>query len=887
MISSIMSKASFPAPPPLVSTADELRKTHWVRQDKLILSAILASTSPSITPLIATAKTSHGAWTKLKTLYASRSRTRAMQLKEELTLNQRGNRSITDYLHAVKALADEIAIIDHPISDDDLTLYVLNGLGPDFREIAGPIRTRESSLTFEELHDLLVGHEAYLRRLETATQHLGKDKTWLLDSAASHNITGDLSNLSIHSEYDGTDEVILGDGSAQPYFRPSNSVPPLPHQNTQDPHHCLPLFFEAPTSAVPPPSLSGTQPSPPPQEGAPAIVSLSSGNSDHSLRPLFHDCSHALGPSNIQPNPPSDAHLTTSSNPISPIFPEPPNPPQRTHQMTTRSMNQIFKPKQIHTVSKYPLPQLIEPTSVSQAISHPHWREAMSNELTALMQHGTWDLVLPPSNCKPVGCKWVFRVKRKADGSVDRFKARLVAKGYNQRPGVDYKDTFSPVVKPATIRAVLSIAVMNGWPLRQMDVNNAFLNGALTETVFMEQPPGFKDLSKPNHVCRLRKAIYGLKQAPRAWYTALKSAILQLGFSNSKADFSLFIYSQGSTLCYFLVYVDDLVITGNNSIFVASIIKQLGDMFSLKDMGSLHFFLGIEVIPTQTGLFLSQHKYVRELLAKTSMSGAKDVSTPLSTTQTLQLLDGTAAVDSSEFRRILGSLQYLSLTRPDISFAVNKLSQFMHKPTSTHWTATKRLLRYLKQTIFHGIQITNAGTPVLRTYSDADWAGNIDDRTSTSAYISFLGSNPISWSSKKQRAVARSSTDAEYRALANAASETMWLSTLLQELQFSVTNSPQLLCDNLGATHLSFNPVNHSRMKHIQIDLHFVRDLVQKGSLQVRHVHTQDQLADLLTKPLSKQRTEFLRTKIGLADGSSILRGRIREECVDHKSEHI
>jgi hypothetical protein len=367
---------------------------------------------------------------------------------------------------------------------------------------------------------------------------------------------------------------------AQPYFSPSKPVPPLPHQNTQDPHHCLPLFFEAPTPAVPPPSLSGTQPSPPPQEGAPAIVSFSSGNSDNSLRPLFHDCSHALGPSNIQPIPPSDVSLTgsssplpfpshnfsadsnsgsphNSSNPISPIFPEPPNPPQRTHQMTTRSMNQIFKPKQLHTVSKYPLPQPIEPTSVSQAVSHPHWREAMSNELTALMQHGTWDLVLPPSNCKPVGCKWVFRVKRKADGSVDRFKARLVAKGYNQRPGVDYKDTFSPVVKPATIRAVLSIAVMNGWSLRQMDVNNAFLNGELTETVFMEQPPGFKDLSKPNHVCRLRKAIYGLKQAPRAWYTALKSAILQLGFYNSKADSSLFIYSQGSTLCYFLVYVDD------------------------------------------------------------------------------------------------------------------------------------------------------------------------------------------------------------------------------------------------------------------------------------------------------------------------------------------
>uniref|UniRef100_A0A2N9HT29 Reverse transcriptase Ty1/copia-type domain-containing protein n=1 Tax=Fagus sylvatica TaxID=28930 RepID=A0A2N9HT29_FAGSY len=604
----------------------------------------------------------------------------------------------------------------------------------------------------------------------SGSSSFGKDKTWLLDSAASHNITGDLSNLSIHSEYDGTDEVILGDGSAQPYFSPSKPAPPLPNQTAQSTHHCLPLFFEAPLPAVPPSTLSGVPPSPPLQEGAPAIVAQSSGNSETPSGALLHNCLHALGsipPSHARlgesssplpltsPDSSAAASTPSSPNPDSPTIPEIPNPPQRTHQMTTRSMNQIFKLKQLHTVSKYPLPQTIEPTSVSQAVSQPHWREAMSNKLTALMKHGTWDLILPPSHCKPVGCKWVFRVKRKADGSVDRFKARLVAKGYNQRPGVDYKDTFSPVVKPATIRAVLSIAVMNGWSLRQMDINNAFLNGELTETVFMEQPPGFKDLSKPNHVCRLKKAIYGLKQAPRAWYTALKNAILQLGFSNSKADSSLFIYSQGSTLCYFLVYVDDLVITRNNSLFVASIIKQLGDMFSLKDMGPLHFFLGIEVIPTQAGLFLSQH--------------------------------------NSEFRRILGSLQYLSLTRPDISFAVNKLSQFMHKPTSNHWTAIKRLLRYLKQTIFHGFQITNIGPPVLRTYSDADWAGNIDDRTSTSAYISFLGSNPISWSSKKQRAVARSTTEAEYRALGNAASEIMWLSTLFKELNFPVKDSPVVM----------------------------------------------------------------------------------------------
>jgi hypothetical protein len=208
---------------------------------------------------------------------------------------------------------------------------------------------------------------------------------------------------------------------------------------------------------------------------------------------------------------------------------------------------------------------------------------------------------------------------------------------------------------------------------------------------------------------------------------------------------------------------------------------------------------------------------------------------------------------STTFHQIMGNLQYFSLMRLDISFAVNKLSQFMHKPTTNHWITTKRLLRYLKQTIFYGVQIHKPGSSVLQTYSDPDWAGNVDDRTSTSTYISFLGSNPISWTSKKQRVVARSSIEAEYRALANATSKTMWLSTLFKELAFPIQDSSLLLRDSLGATRLSFNPANHSHMKHIQIDLHFVCDLVQQGSLWVRHVHTQDQLVDLLTKPLSKQ----------------------------------
>jgi hypothetical protein len=221
----------------------------------------------------------------------------------------------------------------------------------------------------------------------------------------------------------------------------------------------------------------------------------------------------------------------------------------------------------------------------------------------------------------------------------------------------------------------------------------------------MVQPPGFKDDTTPHHVFRLNKAIYGLKQAPWAWYSALKGDILEFGFMNSKVDSSLFIYNTKYVTCYFLVYVDDLVITGNDHIFISSIIVQLGNQFSLKDIGQLHFFLGINVIPTTTGLFLSQHKYIRDLLTKMNMHEAKEVTIQLSITIVLKLIDGTSSVDSTKYKSVIGALQYLSIIRPDISFAVNKLSQFMHKPMTTYWTAAKRLLRYLKHTIFHGIHI--------------------------------------------------------------------------------------------------------------------------------------------------------------------------------------
>jgi len=258
------------------------------------------------------------------------------------------------------------------------------------------------------------------------------------------------------------------------------------------------------------------------------------------------------------------------------------------------------------------------------------------------------------------------------------------------------------------------------------------------------------------------------------------------------------------------VYVDDIIITGNVSTFVAAIINKLGHTFSVKDMGHLHFFLGIEVIPTAKGLFLSQHKYIRDLLSKTSMDMTKDIHTPMSTSTPLLLTDGSAPADSTEYRRVIGALQYLGLTRPDIAFAVNRLSQFMHKPTACHWTAAKRIIRYLKQTMFPGILIQQSSPFNLQTFVDAEWAANTDTRVSTTAFITFLGSNPISWSARKQRVVSRYSTEAEFRALAAATSETVWLHSLITELGLHLQNPPQVFCDNIGATHFSLNPVQHS-----------------------------------------------------------------------------
>jgi hypothetical protein len=490
----------------------------------------------------------------------------------------------------------------------------------------------------------------------------------------------------------------------------------------------------------------------------------------------------------------------------------------------------------------------------------------MADEFSALRKTGTWTLVPRPPGVNIVGCKWIFKTKHRPDGTIDKHKARLVARGFTQQHGIDYGDTFSLVVKPATVRLVLSLAVSRGWTLRQIDVSNAFLHGFLAETVYMQQPPGFEDAHYPSHVCKFQRSIYGLKQSPRAWYARLSQRLYRLGFVSSKADTSLFIYSHQGVQIFMLVYVDDIVIAGSTPDVVDVLVRSLAATFPIKDLGRLEYFLGLEAAYNSGGMILTQKKYALDLLHRVNMENCNPATTPLAVSETLSRNTGTLlnSDDSHRYRSVVGGLQYLTLTWLDISFAVNKVCQFLSQPTDVHWESVKRILRYVKGTLTTGLRIYKSSSTVISIFTDADWAGCVDDRRSTSGFAVFVGANLISWSSKKQPTVSRSSTEAEYKALANGAAEAIWVDSLLKELGVIRQRTPILWCDNLGATYLTANPVFHARTKHIEIDFHFVRERVAAGDLDVRFISTRDQLADVLIKPATRQMIDRFKSNLNL-----------------------
>ncbi|RVW49109.1 Retrovirus-related Pol polyprotein from transposon RE1 [Vitis vinifera] len=387
------------------------------------------------------------------------------------------------------------------------------------------------------------------------------------------------------------------------------------------------------------------------------------------------------------------------------------------------------------------------PKSTHEALSHPGWRQAMVDEMAALHSNGTWDLV-------------------------DRLKARLVAKGYTQVYGSDYGDTFSPVAKIASVRLLLSMAAMCSWPLYQLDIKNAFLHGDLAEEVYMEQPPGFVAQGESGLVCRLRHSLYGLKQSPRAWFSRFSSVVQEFGMLRSTADHSVFYHHNSLGQCiYLVVYVDDIVITGSDQDDIQKLKQHLFTHFQTKDLGKLKYFLGIEIAQSSFGVVLSQRKYALDILEETGMLDCKPVDTPMDPNVKLVPGQGEPLGDPGRYRRLVGKIELSHITRPDIFFPVSVVSQFLQSPCDSHWDAVIRILRYIKSTPGQGVLYENRGhTQVVVTQMQIGLAHPQID-VPLQRYCVFIGGNLISWKSKKQDVVARSSAEAEYRAMALATCE--------------------------------------------------------------------------------------------------------------------
>ncbi|KAJ4713234.1 Retrovirus-related Pol polyprotein from transposon TNT 1-94 [Melia azedarach] len=470
----------------------------------------------------------------------------------------------------------------------------------------------------------------------------------------------------------------------------------------------------------------------------------------------------------------------------------------------------------------------------------PKWRATVLEEMKALKKNDTWELIKLPTGKKTVGYKWVFTIKFKADGTVERYKARLVAKGYTQTYGIDYQETFAPIAKMRTVRILLSLAVHRDWFLYQLDVKNAFLHGNLEEEVYMDVPPGFEITMGVDKVCKLKKSLYGLKQSPRAWFEKFTSSIRCKGFQQSQGDHTLFFkHGENGNFIALLVYVDDIILTGNDEEKARRLKEELNKEFEIKDLGNLRYFLGIEVARSRKGIFLSQRKYVIDLLKETGMLGCKVVGTPIEVNHKLETLKGGL---------------------------VNKENQFMHNPNEEHMKVVLRIIKYLKNSPGMGLLFTKVEKIEVEVYTDADWAGSSLDRRSISGYCTFLGGNPVTWRSKKQSVVARSSAEAEFKSMALGICEVMWLKTILKELRVETSNPMKLYCDNKAAISITHNPVQHDRTKHVEIDRHFIKEKIEEGIICVPFVRSEDQLADVFTKGLPTQHFWKILSKLGIHD---------------------
>ncbi|CAM8917932.1 unnamed protein product [Rhodiola kirilowii] len=416
-----------------------------------------------------------------------------------------------------------------------------------------------------------------------------------------------------------------------------------------------------------------------------------------------------------------------------------------------------------------------------------------------------------------------------------------------------------------TIRALLVVAVSKGWPLFQLDVDNAFLHGHLDEEVYMTLPTGYFKVEKAQgKVCKLLKSLYGLKQAPRQWYARFSDALISFGFTQSPNDHSLFTYNKDSSFLALLVYVDDVILTGTSPALIKKVNAFIHDLFKIKDLSQLRFFLGFEVSRSDAGLFLNQRKYALELISEAGLLACKPSIIPMDTNHKLGLSTASVLADPMPYRRLVGQLIYLTNTRPDLAYPVHILSQFMIKPTDDHLKAAHKVLRYLKSAPTQGLFYPSGKDLKLSAFCNADWGACPITRRSITGYAITLGDALISWKTKKQATVSRSSAEAEYRAMAHACCEVAWLVRVLADLQVFIQSPVPLHCDNHSAMHIAKNPVFHERTKHVELDCHVVRQHFTSGLISPQFVSTSEQPADLFTKALSSDRLLHLSCKLNV-----------------------
>ncbi|KAL5821663.1 hypothetical protein ACOSQ3_023545 [Xanthoceras sorbifolium] len=586
-------------------------------------------------------------------------------------------------------------------------------------------------------------------------------------------------------------------------------------------------------------------------------------------------------PVNLEPvSPPTNSDEGGATPDTDDVHPpaRSPEPEQVQPEVQLRRSTRERQPSRRYSPNEYVmLTDGGEPESYDEAITDQHkteWLKAMQEEMKSLHENHTFDLVKLPQGRKALKNKWVYKVKSEEGNSQPRYKARLVVKGFGQKKGVDFEEIFSPVVKMSSIRVVLGLAASLNLEVEQLDVKTAFLHGDLDEEIYMEQPEGFQVKGKEKSVCRLKKSLYGLKQAPRQWYKKFDSFMEKNEYNRTTADHCVFIkkFSDGDFIIL-LLYVDDMLIVGQDIGKINRLKKELSKSFAMKDLGPAKQILGMRITRNRQNrrIWLSQERYVEKVLERFNMSKAKSVSSPLASHFKLNASQcPSSKEEKSEMSKVpyasaVGSLMYAMVcTRPDIAHVVGVVSRFLSNPGKEHWTAVKWILRYLRGTSSHCLCFGNC-KPVLEGYTDSDMAGDMDTRKSISGYLITFAGGAVSWQSRLQKCIALSTTEAEYIAITEGCKEMLWMEKFLQELD-QKQESYVLYCDSQSAIHLSKNQTFHSRSKHIDVRYHWIRDVLENKLLQVEKIHTNDNGADMMTKNLPREKLAICREIAGMEE---------------------